>query len=207
MWKLFQPSALDRLKKAAQSQYSVNIKDKSTLQALKTIGEGYFGKGQAGRKAVETVQTPEGKEIIENYATSTNQKSSKLEKEHYGEEDWKGNQFKSKFGGFREFGGQVSAGTAYVVGEKRPELFIPNVSGRIEPNISNAGNAQMMQMFAQMMEAILDLRAHISSMPPEHVVTLGANGAKEAIADANESAMSGDWRRTQNLSYNTGGRI
>lgn len=41
----------------------------------------------------------------------------------------------SLFGGFREFGGDVEAGKAYVVGEKRPELFIPSTAGRIEPSL------------------------------------------------------------------------
>lgn len=38
------------------------------------------------------------------------------------------------FGGFRAGGGAVSAGNAYVVGEERPEVFVPNVSGYIHPN-------------------------------------------------------------------------
>jgi hypothetical protein len=39
------------------------------------------------------------------------------------------------FGGMRENGGPVEAGKAYIVGERRAELFIPNVSGRIEPSV------------------------------------------------------------------------
>lgn len=39
------------------------------------------------------------------------------------------------FGGFREKGGSVQAGRAYVVGEKRPELFVPNQSGTIIPKL------------------------------------------------------------------------
>lgn len=38
------------------------------------------------------------------------------------------------FGGGRATGGPVSSGTAYVVGEKGPELFVPNTSGMIIPN-------------------------------------------------------------------------
>ena len=38
------------------------------------------------------------------------------------------------FGGFKASGGPVSAGTSYVVGEKGPELFVPNTSGSIVPN-------------------------------------------------------------------------
>ena len=35
----------------------------------------------------------------------------------------------------RERGGPVKAGNPYVVGEKRPELFIPTQSGHILPNV------------------------------------------------------------------------
>lgn len=38
---------------------------------------------------------------------------------------------------FREKGGEVKKGQAYIVGEKRPELFIPDRNGRIEPNLNS----------------------------------------------------------------------
>lgn len=38
--------------------------------------------------------------------------------------------------GFREEGGSVQAGRPYVVGEKRPELFIPKTDGYIAPDVS-----------------------------------------------------------------------
>lgn len=38
---------------------------------------------------------------------------------------------------FREKGGEVKKGQAYIVGEKRPELFIPDRDGRIEPNLNS----------------------------------------------------------------------
>jgi len=40
--------------------------------------------------------------------------------------------------GKREHGGPVRAGQPYIVGEKRPELFVPNQSGRIIPQIPKA---------------------------------------------------------------------
>ncbi len=40
------------------------------------------------------------------------------------------------FGGFRERGGPVEAGVPYIVGEKRPEVFVPNVPGNIVPSLS-----------------------------------------------------------------------
>jgi len=42
----------------------------------------------------------------------------------------------------RQFGGDVYPGQAYVVGEKRPELFIPDVPGRIMSNLNGVGTGQ-----------------------------------------------------------------
>lgn len=42
--------------------------------------------------------------------------------------------FSGLFGGFRESGGYVNPGSAYVVGEKGRELFVPNTPGKIVPN-------------------------------------------------------------------------
>lgn len=42
------------------------------------------------------------------------------------------------FGGARAGGGPVSPGRAYLVGEKRPELFVPNSAGRIVPRVPDA---------------------------------------------------------------------
>ncbi|MEP4195983.1 MAG: tape measure protein [Aliishimia sp.] len=52
-----------------------------------------------------------------------------------------GNLFSGLFGGFRENGGSVSAGRAYVVGEKRPELFVPGRSGTIVPSVPTMPSA------------------------------------------------------------------
>lgn len=53
-------------------------------------------------------------------------------------------EFRRNFGGFREMGGGVQAGKAYVVGEKRPEIFVPNRPGTILPDaaasLSSAGS-------------------------------------------------------------------
>ena len=48
--------------------------------------------------------------------------------------------FGSIFGGFKAAGGDVSAGTSYIVGEKGPELFTPTTNGNITPNGAMGGN-------------------------------------------------------------------
>lgn len=49
--------------------------------------------------------------------------------------DW----LKGVFGGARAGGGPVSAGRAYLVGERGPELFVPGASGGIVPNGAGGG--------------------------------------------------------------------
>ena len=49
----------------------------------------------------------------------------------------------SFFGGFLAGGGDTQPGKAYIVGEKRPELFIPGQAGRVVPNVPTSnGNIQ-----------------------------------------------------------------
>lgn len=45
------------------------------------------------------------------------------------------------FGGARAEGGPVSGGSAYLVGERGPELFVPGMSGGIVPNHAIAGTS------------------------------------------------------------------
>ena len=49
--------------------------------------------------------------------------------------------------GFRESGGPVMAGHAYVVGEKRPELFVPQTNGVILPDTSAIGGSSNQYVF------------------------------------------------------------
>lgn len=44
----------------------------------------------------------------------------------------------SVLSGAREMGGPVQAGKAYLVGEKRPEVFVPSVDGNIRPSADGA---------------------------------------------------------------------
>jgi len=52
--------------------------------------------------------------------------------------DW-GGAWGDLFGGGRATGGPVSGGTAYLVGERGPELFVPGSSGAIVPNGAMGG--------------------------------------------------------------------
>lgn len=54
----------------------------------------------------------------------------------------------SLFGGRRSSGGPVEAGVPYLVGENKPEIFIPTSRGRIAPNpaMGGGGGAQMVDV-------------------------------------------------------------
>jgi hypothetical protein len=61
-------------------------------------------------------------------------------------------------GSLGEGGGDVAAGKAYVVGEKRPELFVPSSSGRIEPSVPS-GEIVVRVSAAPELYAQIDARA------------------------------------------------
>jgi hypothetical protein len=50
------------------------------------------------------------------------------------------------FGGGRANGGPVNAGTSYVVGERGPELFVPNTAGTIVPNGGTGGRGNTINL-------------------------------------------------------------
>jgi phage-related protein len=50
------------------------------------------------------------------------------------------------FGGGRAAGGPVSSGTSYVVGERGPELFVPNTAGTIVPNGGSGGRGNTINL-------------------------------------------------------------
>jgi hypothetical protein len=57
-----------------------------------------------------------------------------------------GGAFDAAFGGGKAMGGPVSSGTSYVVGERGPELFVPNTAGTIIPNGGSAGGGSTINL-------------------------------------------------------------
>jgi hypothetical protein len=57
-----------------------------------------------------------------------------------------GGAFDATFGGGRATGGPVSSGTSYVVGQRGPELFVPNTSGTIIPNGGGGGGGSTINL-------------------------------------------------------------
>jgi hypothetical protein len=70
-------------------------------------------------------------------------------------------------------GGPVSAGRAYVVGERGPELFLPGMSGAISPNAPGAGGASI-QIVIQ--GSVLSTRAELAELVGQAFVSAYRSG-------------------------------
>jgi hypothetical protein len=83
--------------------------------------------------------------------------------------------------GARATGGPVSADAPYLVGERGPELFVPNTAGRIIPNnaMGNDSGVVVQQTINVTTGIQQTVRAEIMSLMPQI-----ANAAKSAVADA-----------------------
>lgn len=182
-----------KIKEAALSTYGITIKDKSVLNTLKQLGKSMFGK-RAADNAATIVSSDEGQLILRNYAEATNQSSEKIDALFIGDENFKGNQFRSQFGGFRAFGGPVAAGKSYVVGERGPELFTAAQSGSITSNTDMSG---MMQVLGTLEETVHMLATKLQSLSPGAVLAMGASENPRAVRGAIESEFRNDLRASE----------
>jgi tape measure domain-containing protein len=192
-------NAEKKLKEAALSTYGITVKDKSVLKTLKKLGETMFGK-RVGENAQAVVSSDEGQNILRNYAEATNQSSKKIDALYIGDENWSGNQFRSKFGGFRAMGGPVTAGMSYIVGEHRAEVFTPNTSGTISPSVGGMSDEmakRFLVVLGQMEETNNMLATKLQSMSPGNVVAMGAAENPEAIGKAVRTDNSNNLRSSE----------
>jgi hypothetical protein len=164
--RLFGGGIEKSLKKLTQGEYGIKIDD-GTAKALRSIGESKFGK-QFKSKQIETIRLAESRDLLAEYAATTGQKgNSKLfTTAEFSDPYSSANLMK------RAMGGPVTAGMPYLVGERRPEVFVPDRSGRIVPSVEQLNGGGNM---AEMATAIKDLRraiTHLQSMPPDTVVSM-----------------------------------
>lgn len=79
----------------------------------------------------------------------------------------------------RAVGGPVSSGTPYMVGERGPELFVPNSSGQISPNgRMGAGGVTVNQTINISTGVAQTVRAEVANLMPQI-----AESAKSAVAE------------------------
>lgn len=205
-------NAIKKIKEAALSQYGITVKDKSVLRSLKQLGEQYFGKGKVGENAVQLVQTDEAKAILRNYAEATNQSGLKIDKLSYGDENWAGNNFSNRFGGFRAMGGPVNAGMAYIVGERRPELFVPHTNGTIMPAVPNvtttdANIAPTLEALSDSLTMLAAELGRIKSISAGRMLQMGVKENPEAVREGYERTLQADPVSTRSLNELTGNVI
>ena len=97
--------------------------------------------------------------------------------------------------GFRERGGPVSAGKAYVVGEKRPEVFVPDRSGYILPSVgndNNPGRVRVEVVPSPYFNAVVDGRAQAAAAPiGMRAAAAGSSDAQRAIHTSQKNRIPG----------------
>ena len=81
----------------------------------------------------------------------------------------------------KAIGGSVQSGQPYMVGERGPELFVPNSQGSIVPNgnLGGGGGVVVNQTINVSTGVQQTVRAEIATLMPQI-----ANAAKGAVADA-----------------------
>jgi phage-related minor tail protein len=82
--------------------------------------------------------------------------------------------------GLKAIGGPVQAGQPYVVGERGPEMFVPNQSGSIVPNGRMGGGGIVVNQTVNISTGVQQtVRAEVMQMLPQI-----SNAAKGAVLDA-----------------------
>lgn len=91
-----------------------------------------------------------------------------------------GDLFGSLFGGFRANGGAVTAGKAYVVGERGAEMFVPSQNGTIIPNGSMGGAGVTVNQTINLSTGVAQtVRTEVMNMLPQI-----QNAAVSGVLDA-----------------------
>jgi hypothetical protein len=100
-----------------------------------------------------------------------------------------GDKFKDKEPEPRAMGGPVRRGMSYIVGERRPELFVPNSDGYVHPRVgggSGGGDAMMARLLAALdrsnaaTERQNAFLGRMENWRPHDVVKMGARGLIDA---------------------------
>lgn len=81
----------------------------------------------------------------------------------------------------REYGGPVTAGKSYIVGEKRPELFTPGATGVITPYVPEGGKGVEVTNVYQISTGVADtVRNEIARLAPA-LTQMSVNAVRNAI--------------------------
>lgn len=194
--------AQKKLKKAAKSAYQIDIKDKSILKQLETIGDGTYGKGQSGKRANEVVRLDMARELLLSYAESTGQNTRQLEGELYFDENYKNN--------ISTISATPQGTTASLRSASYDESRVTSgasASGAGNRSGSSETNNLLRAVIAMLdvnTDATAELRDRITGISPEEVVALGLGSNPSLAADAVNKEYQNNPYRTEDHMRNTG---
>jgi len=103
----------------------------------------------------------------------------------------------------RATGGPVTAGQSYLVGERRPEVFVPNVNGTVIPSV-NAAMGRMNQASASRLQQAVAVRIDVNddrfnAYVDGRAAPLAAHGTAAGVAFTQDQARNANRRRRQSL--------
>lgn len=194
LWKKFRHGTEKRLREAIRSTYGVDIKDMQVLTQIKEIGEGVFGKGNVSKHLSEVIALGPVRELIEQYAESTGQDTSKI-------------------GSTRGLGDEGDPRNRYVVrsGAPRTPAVAPSPSSSIfSPMAAGAGSqsgttdklasllsfflAQVTQISAGSAEAVHALHDKLNVMRPGDVLAAGVRENPQPISDGLNANLDASYK-------------
>lgn len=112
-------------------------------------------------------------------------------------------------------GGDVRRGIAYVVGEKRPELFVPHVNGTVMPAVPNmtatsgsdhisAAVDRLMQVVGRLDDTVNDFGGRINGVSPGNVLMIGARENPNVISETYNGQLKADPMANERLARQRG---
>lgn len=192
--KLFTHNYEADFKKLIKGEYGVDA-SKQMIAKVMQIGQSKFGTEWQHRE-IETVRLPEVRDMLSEYAGAFGKGGngklfdSRMISDQFNAD----NRFKV---GLRANGGPVMAGMPYIVGERRPELFIPSTSGRIESSVPGGqrGGGHGWGFPPEIQAVLEDMRDHLSRLKessPGAVYEMGQRQRPGLAAQEVEDKMHRD---------------
>jgi hypothetical protein len=227
--KFFGNREFGKFRKEVDKEYQLKVQGdaqgKSLYKEVKEVGEQNFGKGQFGKKIIETIRLEEAKNMLAAYGEATGQTENPLVKRimqarEIGDPSNPANKFVK-----REFGGNVYAGVPTVVGERRAEVFVPNTSGEIFESIAEfiresftlqsraqgRGESLSLQQVVQMLrsmqftnEQLIETLSQFGTITPETLLERTAKQRPDIFASATEQGLSEDQSTTNRFQRRLG---
>lgn len=191
------------LGKSILSEYGIKTQLEIQKQ-IKGIGDQEFrSSGGAKRNIQATIRLRPSKEALYEYALSSGQTDSKLVAEFERERTLTNPYAAANTFVKRAYGGSLAAGQPAIVGEYRPEVFVPSTSGFVFPSLSDyasrasngPNSGAPSQVLVMAMGVIAELReelARLRGIPAGQFLAVGIAENAQALAAGTVRALSGN---------------